>query len=722
MVYTIVLVIHYIALLAGLMFLAISMSNRQKLRNPFVIVATICSLISVLGYIFELIATDSAGMLMSVKIGYFGKCFLGDCLLMGFAEHYNWKIPRWIKAIIWFVSLGIFGLVLTCDYHGLFYASIGIVKSQGHYFFASRKAIGYILSMIFIMITYLMVSFYGIINYKSAIGRDRRMLRYMIGADFGVIIVVVVQACGLIKYYDVVPIMSMIVFCGLGLISQNYRLFGTDQATIDGVISTDHTGYIITNENNQLAFINEDANRILNPLNEVKVEPIVDEFLKNFSEIYEADGRIYRAEKSDIIDMGKVVGHAIKMMDITESEKTNREMKRLKDETELLYREKTKFIANISYKIKTPINAILKMNETILEETKEEKTREYAENILDAGDMLKNIVSDVMDYSRIDAGNISLLKARYEIKKLILEVARKYNSKAQKKQLKFMCMVAEDIPTGLVGDENRVKQLMSNLLINALKYTHEGSITLSVSWDTRNNGTGDLIISVEDTGIGIREDELDRMFKMFRGGVTTSVAGFEGAGLGLTITKQLLDLMKGSISVQSNYGIGSVFSMTIPQTVYDRTPIGKLPSIEENSSIDDSANENKEQKGSGSGSELKFVDVDAGMALCENNKRMYLGLLRVFVNNGASEMQKIRNAMDEGRWHDYAVIFHSIRGTCDNIGANRIANKAAEYEHAALEEEVGFIIDNTRGFLEEYTQLLRELVKYLNDNKEDSGK
>ena len=265
-------------------------------------------------------------------------------------------------------------------------------------------------------------------------------------------------------------------------------------------------------------------------------------------------------------------------------------------EAERANRAKTDFLSSMSHEIRTPINAVLGMNEMILRETfdaKEdlpedrEKIKEilsevgkYSLNIESAGNNLLAIINDILDFSKIEAGKLEIVKADYRLSSVLNDVSNMIYFKAEDKGLDFTVDVDESLPDGLKGDEVRLRQIMTNLLTNAVKYTKEGSVRLKVSSDEVANGQEDgmirLIVSVSDTGIGIKEEDIDKMFDKFQRVNLVQTSTVEGTGLGLAITRNLLDMMGGSISVKSTYGKGSTFTATIPQQVTDKEPVGNF--------------------------------------------------------------------------------------------------------------------------------------------------
>ena len=234
---------------------------------------------------------------------------------------------------------------------------------------------------------------------------------------------------------------------------------------------------------------------------------------------------------------------------------------------------KSLFLANMSHEIRTPINAILGMNEMILRENRNEQIEEYARNISSAGNSLLYLVNDVLDISKIESGKLEIMENIYELSSFIHDCYSMVAEKAEKKGLELTVSCNPLLPSRLKGDESRLRQVVTNLLSNAAKYTEKGGITLSFD-SHEQDGNIMLVINVKDTGIGIREENIEKLFTQFTRLDMEKNRTIEGTGLGLSLAKRLTDLMQGKIEVQSIYGVGSSFTVTIPQQVVDAEPIG----------------------------------------------------------------------------------------------------------------------------------------------------
>lgn len=231
------------------------------------------------------------------------------------------------------------------------------------------------------------------------------------------------------------------------------------------------------------------------------------------------------------------------------------------------------FLASMSHEIRTPINAVIGMNEMIIRESDNDTIREYAHNIKSSSNMLLGLVNDVLDFSKIESGQLELVMENYNLASLIQDEMVLLNARAAGKAISTQMEVSDDLPSKLYGDELRIKQIITNLLSNAVKYTKEGTVTFRVSCKWKSEEQVLLSFEVQDTGAGIRPEDVESLFSSFKRLELEKNRHIEGTGLGLNIAKSLVEQMEGSISVDSKYGKGSTFTVLIPQKVVDKTPI-----------------------------------------------------------------------------------------------------------------------------------------------------
>lgn len=248
-------------------------------------------------------------------------------------------------------------------------------------------------------------------------------------------------------------------------------------------------------------------------------------------------------------------------------------IERKKQEAEEANKAKSIFLANMSHEIRTPINTILGLGEVILRESTDEKTLNYTKNINNAGKMLLSIVNDILDFSKIENNKMQIIPIEYSITSILDELVTFTKLHAKPKGLTVNTIFSPDLPGVLYGDEIRIKQIITNLLTNAVKYTKAGCITFKVDYKELTDDKIMLSVEITDTGIGIKEENIPKLFNKFERIDENKNRSIEGTGLGINITENLLNMMGSRLVVKSEFGVGSTFSFELEQKVIDKTPI-----------------------------------------------------------------------------------------------------------------------------------------------------
>ena len=259
--------------------------------------------------------------------------------------------------------------------------------------------------------------------------------------------------------------------------------------------------------------------------------------------------------------------------------KLNAEYEKAKNEAVMANEAKSLFLSNMSHEIRTPINAVLGMNEMILRESSDEQVLTYAANIRSSGKTLLFLINDILDMSKIESGKMEIIRVEYEPAVLIMDLWNVIFLRAQEKDLSVRFSLDETLPRTLYGDDVRIKQIVTNLLTNAVKYTPQGGIEMHVAYVRHGEDQISLVISVQDTGMGIRKEDMGKLFESFQRLDEEKNRHIEGTGLGMNITMSLLGLMDGDMKVESEYGVGSTFTVTIPQRIVCDEPTGSFESV-----------------------------------------------------------------------------------------------------------------------------------------------
>jgi signal transduction histidine kinase/CheY-like chemotaxis protein len=317
---------------------------------------------------------------------------------------------------------------------------------------------------------------------------------------------------------------------------------------------------------------------------------------------------------------------------------------------------KGKFLAHMSHEIRTPINAVLGMDEMILRESNEPQIKEYAMDIYMAGQTLLSLINDILDFSKIESGKMEIVPVEYDVSSLIHDLANMTIQRAKAKNIKVEVEASHEIPARLFGDDVRIRQVLTNILTNAVKYTHEGSVWLRISYQ-RKKDTAALTFEVEDTGIGIKKEDLPKLSAEFERIEEDRNRNIEGTGLGINITIQLLELLGSRLQVESEYGKGSKFYFELEQKIVDDTPIGDFESrvhqIAENYNyntkfcapdakilvVDDNAVNRKVLRSLLKETQIQVTDADGGAACLELAFQNHYDL--IFLDHMMPEMDGI---------------------------------------------------------------------------------
>ena len=325
------------------------------------------------------------------------------------------------------------------------------------------------------------------------------------------------------------------------------------------------------------------------------------------------------------------------------------ELQKAKAEAEEASRAKSDFLANMSHEIRTPIHAVLGMNEMILRECGDMNILRYSENVKAAGNTLLDLVNDILDFSKIESGKIKILPVEYDLSSILRDLVNMIQLRANGKGLKLVLKFDRDTPNLLYGDEVRIKQVITNILTNAVKYTEKGSITFSVGFERVEASMDEVLlhIAVADTGIGIKKKDLSRLFLEFERIEEKRNRHVEGTGLGMAITRNLLGMMGSFLKVESVYGTGSTFSFSLRQKVVRWDPLG------------DYGQASTAHFPEAAGSREKFTAPDGAILVIDDNPMnlmVFAGLLKqtmARIETAGSGVEGLRLAKEK----KYDVIF-----------------------------------------------------------------
>ena len=321
---------------------------------------------------------------------------------------------------------------------------------------------------------------------------------------------------------------------------------------------------------------------------------------------------------------------------MNELRQSNLQVEEARKAAEAANRAKSAFLARMSHEIRTPMNAILGMNEVIIKETEDTAAREYAKDAYQSAANLLNIINDILDFSRVESGKLSILPVKYSTLDLLREEYTIFTFKAEEKGINLVFDIDPQLPSEVMGDCVRVKQVITNLLNNAIKYTDKGTVTLRASFVEATDNVANIRFEIIDTGRGIKEENLSRLFLAFERIDEQYNHNIEGTGLGLNIASVLLNMMNSSLKVESEYGAGSTFSFVLPQEIVSLKPIGVFTALEQVSETPKTAADELIYN-----PDLRILAVDDNMV----NLKVFEGLLKktgariTRANSGAAALE-----------------------------------------------------------------------------------
>ena len=579
MIHEIVLGIHIAGFLVCFFIVYMLGRRENKHKANYMVVTIVCNIISLVGYILELMATSEDAMVTAVKMQYLGKSFVGTFLLYSFIRYYDWKFPRNIIRAFWVIDVCLYFVILTLDYHMSYYKSFEVVIVAGKKFFVTQKAPLYIITMVYLLGTLVLFSYMCFKHWKVAEGRDKQILGKLALTSIIANVIILSSITDMAYPYDLVPMIITVFTIVIGFLMYKYGLFSTLDIAKENLILDVEEGVIVRDIEGDIQYANPKAYELIPQLSYVDkkvIEKAIDRFVGNTkNDTIRFNGRFFKLTNRELENDKQVLGQMITFFDVTDLHENTKKMEQLKIEADNANVAKSNFLANMSHEIRTPINAVLGMDEMILREATEENIIEYATTIKRAGESLLSLVNDILDFSKIESGKMTIINEPYKVDELIIDIIDTFSLRMRQKGLSFITEIDEKIPKVLIGDVVRIKQIALNILSNAFKYTKEGYVKLKVSAQIEGKKCK-LTFSVEDTGSGIKKEALDKLFATFERIDEKKNRNIEGSGLGLNITKNLLKMMGSDIQVKTVYGRGSIFSFELQQDILDGEFIGKI--------------------------------------------------------------------------------------------------------------------------------------------------
>lgn len=585
---TLVGILQLAGILIASVALVILVRGEPNKENRLLLCFTMLQILRNVGYLFEITSTTLEEALLAVKIQYIGSCFLTVLLLMFVAKYCSVKLPKSFICLIGTVNMAVLLSVLTCEYHKLCYTRVAFLEKgwYPHLVFAHGP-----MYYVYLFISVLLPFFatLGILFYSAAKTTNKKKK----GNLYGIGVALCIPIFLLLLYesqiipviYNPVPLTLCIMVSILVIFFWNKSGFDMYRSGSAEVLETIDDCVIFMDANKNIIEYNLASLRVFPELEEGNISNItqIEDFPINLLQTpgkceFAFRENFYEGHLKAMVDEESVVrGYTMLIFDVTDTYQLIGEIMEIREEAEQANRAKSDFLANMSHEIRTPMNAIIGMSELIIEESRGRKMYDYACDIKTASQNLLGIINDILDLSKVESGKLELIEDKYYIQLLLEEVTNMIKIVAAEHGLQILLELQPDVPHRLVGDEGRIRQILINLLNNSVKFTKKGHVKLRVSAEKSETADVCLVFEVEDTGIGIKKEDLEKIFEEFQQVDTRKNRKVEGTGLGLTISKRLVHLMEGSITVDSVYGEGTVFTIKIPQKVEDSRTVSEVP-------------------------------------------------------------------------------------------------------------------------------------------------
>lgn len=574
-------------LIALLLLLNGDGAHEQKL----LIFCMCSSLVQNVGYLLELTSPTLEAAVTAVTVENVGSAFVALSYCW-FIYNYCYAVPP--KSLLRF--LGVFNTFLLptviFNWNGVFYRDIQWMTAEEgfHYIHVTYGPLYTVFMISRIVIPFVLCIYtLGRAIYLRSDQEVNRQYKTILVISLLPVLVLTTYVFKLAKIFDFTPMTLGISMSTVVILIWSRRNYDFRHLAAEKVLESLGDGVMALDDHDRLVSYNKAAAKIFPHLPSHKMgenvrvlEDFREEMLeKDTPQRFSLNNRQYESHNKLITDeYGRTQGCVILILDTTETTAYINEIKRVRQQAEKASIAKSEFLANMSHEIRTPMNAIIGLNDIIMEKCGDSQIFDHAKDVQSAAKNLLTIINDILDLSKVEAGKMELVPTNYHLKTLVNEVAGMMDMAASQRGLILKCECDDSLPCCYWGDEGRIKQILINILNNAIKFTKEGYVHASVTGTPGENPDEEFItFRVQDSGCGIQEQDLDKIFEDFKQVDSKRNRSVEGTGLGLSIVRHLVELMNGKITVESVYGKGTVFKITIPQKITDMRPISQMPSL-----------------------------------------------------------------------------------------------------------------------------------------------
>ena len=569
--FTVALTIQIIAaLICFCAVLTVAFQKTSSYSN-IILITFICAFIQNGGYILELTSKDLGQAMVATKAQYLGGAFEIGLITFFMFKYCGIEFNGVLKGLMILEAVFVVFGVWTGDYTKIYYKSIDFVSDVTLPHLVLEHGWLYNLFAIITVIELIACIFILTVSILRT-NQEHMKMNYTI-----LIFVVLVPLfgylfaiSGIIEGFDTTPLFAAIAVGIFAIAIARKHVFDVADTAGELILANLENAIIILNNDNGYEYSNKRAKELYPSLNKYSRGKIIDDpsvlrlFESDKTEQISIGDRRFEININRVRPNGEDIGKTAILFDITDSTEQMAKMRALKDEAEEASRAKSFFLASVSHEIRTPINTIMGMSEVLLRDYATDSTRAYIQNIRNSGNTLLDLISDILDFSKIESGKLELVRDRFDLKGMLGDVVNLTKFRCDQKGHEFIVDITKNIPRFIIGDELRIRQILVNILSNAVKYTDKGFIKFKFSFKRRNDFDIDLLVVIEDSGSGIKFENQDKIFSSFGREKMVDNNKIGGTGLGLNISKQLVEMMGGLINFKSEVGKGTVFSIIIP--------------------------------------------------------------------------------------------------------------------------------------------------------------